>query len=1414
MSNSQYWTKLTAAGREKVLAAIANNQTIKLTDFAVGDGHISATDSDLRQPAYRSHVNSLKQLSEQSLVEVVGVVPASEGGFYVREAAFYTDDGKAFAIIKYPETYKPAAADNAAAELGIKAVIDVIDAQVVSEKIDPSMIYSTKEWVSEQIATTAIMPLEKRTHAKNIGVDLTGQVQQIHHRKSVIALCELTNTDISANSYSSGRLVFHRQNGVHKEISAEVTLAKIYNQTNARGHLLTKGTSDAIKLCTFEYNGIKYAGVHFFYDHAEHGNVTFDGVGTFDPFGLDYFETQNNTALIQEVADTLSFDDIQLDNPLKWNNHEIYHEGHKPTPSEIGAVAKGESIDLTDQRILWSQNSDGASIGFKNIADTDPDSYLYFKTADNHNEYFKWIHQVHGSNTEVEWMSLKPTGLTVSSNLQAKQATFDNVKAKNATFDNGDATTTVNIRSTNNHAAILNVCAATDSQTTGIVYVGQSPKHGGGIEYNGDNNPVTSGSGADYFTLFRRNNGDTQWTARNIYSNNDWEFRAEVKAASFKEGNTPLANKYHAKSDKLAEFENSNFKLAGQDLKIHHKRALVGLNDKLVINYGTTTADWDNVEGRGKWTFTDQIKIKDVNLKAVSGAYGDKALEFSNSRGYLKLGAQNPLHCHYETNMPHHWFNKDVRVDGEIYAGENYGDRVYHEGHKPTPSEIGAVAKGESINLTNQELIWHENTDGAAIGFQNISDNDTNSYLYFKTSDNGNEFFKWIHRTTDWMSLKASGLRIKGDVKASGATFDNGDNTTVNIRANDNGAAVLNVCAESDSQTTGIVYVGQSPKHGGGIEYNGDNNPVTSGSGADYFTLFRRNNGDTQWTARNIYSNNDWEFRAEVKAASFKEGNTPLATKYHPKSDKLAKFETSNIDTNGDRDLLINSKRALVGLPEKLVINYGDNGSDWNSVEGKGNWQFTGDVAINGDLKMSGPDCYIWTPNTVNGYTGIWDTSNSIAALKYTNGASFDFGADINITKNNPWLTLHSNQHGARNEVEQAAGISLGESGREDTASLHLSYIGNGYSYIGMGAVGADNIPDNWAMQMHYGNTWVNFRGDIHLGSGNTKLSKGTLNALRVSTYSGYVDIGPMNADFCHFQTDRSQFYFDKRVNVKGELYAGPDYNKKVYHQGHKPTATDIGAVEQHWGVTPTVSKNEFTTIAQINGSNLASSITLQLKGTTDSTVVNVKADLLVDHHKGIFVDAMCGGYTPIQLCIRSNEHEKYIVQAKTLSGNPLSLLCIIQSHTQDAVSIGNYSTNDYMVVHTHTTQRNKRSLSSNNGTGLFVDGNSVLHTGNISQYSERRIVKTEGALAANSKNHLTASNTFKLPAVTGLGEGTTVVVSKALAATPTIEVEGSNSEHIAMMRGTTLLTDTSVQFDIHCTLTFILNSDKHWEMQ
>ena len=48
----------------------------------------------------------------------------------------------------------------------------------------------------------------------------------------------------------------------------------------------------------------------------------------------------------------------------------------------------------------------------------------------------------------------------------------------------------------------------------------------------------------------------------------------------------------------------------------------------------------------------------------------------------------------------------------------------------------------------------------------------------------------------------------------------------------------------------------------------------------------------------------------------------------------------------------------------------------------------------------------------------------------------------------------------------------------------------------------------------------------------NTKLAKGSGDSLKITTPSGYLDFGPKNTGHCHFYTDRSNFYFNKMLNV------------------------------------------------------------------------------------------------------------------------------------------------------------------------------------------------------------------------------------------------------------------------------------------
>jgi hypothetical protein len=84
---------------------------------------------------------------------------------------------------------------------------------------------------------------------------------------------------------------------------------------------------------------------------------------------------------------------------------------------------------------------------------------------------------------------------------------------------------------------------------------------------------------------------------------------------------------------------------------------------------------------------------------------------------------------------------------------------------------------------------------------------------------------------------------------------------------NNAGLAELRVCGSTNGmQSSGQIFVGQSPTYGGGLDYNGDNSPTTVGAGNDKVTLFRMWNGAKYWTARNSANTNNWEFRGNVTA--------------------------------------------------------------------------------------------------------------------------------------------------------------------------------------------------------------------------------------------------------------------------------------------------------------------------------------------------------------------------------------------------------------------------------------------------------------------------------------------------------------------------------------------------------------------
>ena len=162
-------------------------------------------------------------------------------------------------------------------------------------------------------------------------INLSDQLQKTSYRKSVLALCEVSEKDNTLlHSYSSGNIILNRISGLTTTTITNV-LINIESQyeggKKANASILINGIKGEIRPCTFKYKGKLYGGLHIFVNAAEFTNIYFYGETNFDIFGLDYMSSDPETAPmldeIEEIKQSLSFDNIYFGGYAYSNNNKI-----------------------------------------------------------------------------------------------------------------------------------------------------------------------------------------------------------------------------------------------------------------------------------------------------------------------------------------------------------------------------------------------------------------------------------------------------------------------------------------------------------------------------------------------------------------------------------------------------------------------------------------------------------------------------------------------------------------------------------------------------------------------------------------------------------------------------------------------------------------------------------------------------------------------------------------------------------------------------------------------------------------------------------------------------------------------------------------------------------------------------------
>ncbi|MEG8850984.1 phage tail protein [Klebsiella pneumoniae] len=172
-----YWTMLTPAGEAKLAAAALTGEPVGFSHMGVGDGGGTtplpyATQAGLINELYRAPLNRLVIAdSDANIIRAEMVMFPQVGGFWLREAALYDDEGVCLALANLPPSYKPLLTEGSGRLQSVNLWIAVSNTADVELKADPSVILATVEEVIKAKA-------EAKDYTDEVAGSLDADIQQ------------------------------------------------------------------------------------------------------------------------------------------------------------------------------------------------------------------------------------------------------------------------------------------------------------------------------------------------------------------------------------------------------------------------------------------------------------------------------------------------------------------------------------------------------------------------------------------------------------------------------------------------------------------------------------------------------------------------------------------------------------------------------------------------------------------------------------------------------------------------------------------------------------------------------------------------------------------------------------------------------------------------------------------------------------------------------------------------------------------------------------------------------------------------------------------------------------------------------------------------------------------------------------
>ncbi|QQN34692.1 phage tail protein [Rahnella aceris] len=155
---SKFKSIVTTIGQARIASAIESGKDVNITHLAVGDGNGSATEPSAGQTAlvhetYRLALNSIKiDNKNANWIIAEAIIPASVGGFWMREMGLFSAQGELIAVSNMADSYKPTLEEGSGRTQTLRMVLTVTDTDAVSLTIDDTLIIATEEYVNNLLA--------------------------------------------------------------------------------------------------------------------------------------------------------------------------------------------------------------------------------------------------------------------------------------------------------------------------------------------------------------------------------------------------------------------------------------------------------------------------------------------------------------------------------------------------------------------------------------------------------------------------------------------------------------------------------------------------------------------------------------------------------------------------------------------------------------------------------------------------------------------------------------------------------------------------------------------------------------------------------------------------------------------------------------------------------------------------------------------------------------------------------------------------------------------------------------------------------------------------------------------------------------------------------------------------------------